>query len=236
MPVGLGSVDVIIGIGWLTKSNGYASIVAGKQRLFDRIGTLERDYLRLGGMLCVERKRVDRLRHSTIMIQKEKVIAYDSRQLKVYEKNYPTHDLELGEIVFSFKIWEHYLYGIKHTMFTNHKSLQHILDQKELNLRPRILLRLLSDFDCKIRYHPGKASVAANALSRNERAKPLRVRALVMAINSNLPPQIHKTQVESLKTENVKDENLYGMDKELRLALIELPALGAGVGDHALET
>ncbi|GJT09245.1 hypothetical protein Tco_0856287 [Tanacetum coccineum] len=96
-------------------------------------------------------------------------------------------------------------------------------------MRPRRLLRLLSDFDCKIRYHPGKASVAADALSRNERAKPPKVRALVMTINSNLPPQIHKAQVESLKTEKVKDENLHGMDKELRLVLIELPALGVGV-------
>ncbi|GJW02482.1 putative reverse transcriptase domain-containing protein [Tanacetum coccineum] len=110
-------------------------------------------------------------RLGTIMMQKEKVIAYDSRQLKVYGKNYPTHDLELGEIVFSFKIWEHYQYGIKHTMFTNHKSLQYILDQRELNVRP---CRLFNDYDCKIQYHLAKANVAANALSRKERAKPLR--------------------------------------------------------------
>ncbi|GJU64953.1 hypothetical protein Tco_1246788 [Tanacetum coccineum] len=91
---------------------------------------------------------------------------------------------------------------------------------------PSRLIRLLSDFNCKIRYHPGKASIAADTLRRNERAKPLKVRALVMTINSNLPPQIHKAQEESLKTKKVKDENLHGMDKELRLVLIELPALG----------
>ncbi|GJV49411.1 putative reverse transcriptase domain-containing protein [Tanacetum coccineum] len=195
------------------KSNKYASIVASEQRaeLFDRIGTLERDNLRLGGMLCVERNRVDHLRRSTIIIQKEKVIAYDSQQLKVYEENYPTHDLELGEIVFSFKIWEHYLYGIKHTMFTNHKSLQHILDQKELNMRPHRLLRLLSDSIVRFDITQEKESVAVDALSRNNRAKPLRVRALVMTINLNLLPRIHEVRVEAPKKKNVKDENFHGV-------------------------
>ncbi|GJV56557.1 putative reverse transcriptase domain-containing protein [Tanacetum coccineum] len=160
------------------RSGGYASIVASEQRaeLFGRIDTLEWDNMRLRGMLGVERQRVDRLRRSTIMMQKEKVIAYDSQQLKVHKKNYPTHNLELGEIVFSSKILEHYLYGIKHTMFTNHESLQHNLDQKELNMRPHRLLKLLSDYDCKIRYHLVKANVAVDALSRKERAKPLRAR------------------------------------------------------------
>ncbi|GJS15256.1 hypothetical protein Tco_0409728 [Tanacetum coccineum] len=81
-------------------------------------------------------------------------------------------------------------------------------------MRLRRLVRFLSDFDGKIRYHPGKASVAADALSKNKRAKPLRVRALVMTINSNLPPQIHEARVEALKKENIKDENFHGMDKE----------------------
>nr|GEU45504.1 putative reverse transcriptase domain-containing protein [Tanacetum cinerariifolium] len=70
-------------------------------------------------------------------MQKEKVIAYASRQLKVYEKNYTTHDLELGVVVFALKMWRHYLYGTKCVVFTDHKSLQHILDQKELNMRQR---------------------------------------------------------------------------------------------------
>ncbi|GJR21462.1 hypothetical protein Tco_0969989 [Tanacetum coccineum] len=83
------------------KSDGYASIVASEQRaeLCGRIGTLERDNIRLRGMLGVKRQRVDRLRHSTIMMQKEKVIAYAPRQLKIHERNYTTHDLELGEII-----------------------------------------------------------------------------------------------------------------------------------------
>ncbi|GJY24457.1 putative reverse transcriptase domain-containing protein [Tanacetum coccineum] len=70
-----------------------------------------------------------------VLMQREKVIAYASRQLKIHEKNYTTHDLELGSVVFALKIWRHYLYGIKCTMFIDHKSLQHILDQKELNMR-----------------------------------------------------------------------------------------------------
>ncbi|GKD56586.1 putative reverse transcriptase domain-containing protein, partial [Tanacetum coccineum] len=125
-----------------------------------------------------------------VLMQNEKVIAYASRQLKIHEKNYTTHDLELGAVVFALKIWRHYLYGTKCTMFTDHKSLQHILDQKELNMRQRRWLELLSDYDCEIRYHPGKANVVADALSRKERIKPLRVRDLVMTISLDLPKQI----------------------------------------------
>ncbi|GJY37464.1 putative reverse transcriptase domain-containing protein [Tanacetum coccineum] len=117
----------------------------------------------------------------------EKVIAYASRQLKVHEKNYTTHDLELGSMVFALKIWRHYLYGTRCTVFTDHKSLQHILDQKELNMRQHRWLELLSDYDCDIRYHPGKANLVAGALSRKERIEPLRVRALVMNISLDLP-------------------------------------------------
>nr|GEY25361.1 retrotransposon protein, putative, Ty3-gypsy subclass [Tanacetum cinerariifolium] len=91
-------------------------------------------------------------------IKREKVIAYASRQLKVHEQNYTTHDLELGSVVVALKIWRHYLYGTKCMVFTDHKSLQHILDQKELNIRQRRWLELLSDYDCDIRYHPGKAN------------------------------------------------------------------------------
>nr|GFA55038.1 putative reverse transcriptase domain-containing protein [Tanacetum cinerariifolium] len=124
-----------------------------------------------------------------VLMQREKVIAYASRQLKIHEKNYTTHDLELGAVVFALKIWRHYLYGIKCTVFTDDKSLQHILDQKELNMRQRRWLELLSDYDCEIRYHPGKANVVADAL-RSKEQEPLRVRALVMTISLDLPKQI----------------------------------------------
>ncbi|GJR56578.1 putative reverse transcriptase domain-containing protein [Tanacetum coccineum] len=110
-----------------------------------------------------------------VLMQKEKVIAYASRQLKIHEKSYTTHDLELGSVVFALKIWRHYLYGTKCTVFTDHKSIQHILDQKELNMRQRRWLELLSDYDCDIRYHHGKTNVVADALSRKERIEPLRV-------------------------------------------------------------
>ncbi|GJZ49197.1 hypothetical protein Tco_0603387 [Tanacetum coccineum] len=132
------------------RSDGYASIVASEQRaeLCSRIGTLKRDNMRLRGILGVERQRVDRLWRSTIMMQKEKAIAYDSRQLKL-----------------------------------------------------------------------AKAKVAADALSRKERAKPLRVGALVMTINLNFPPQIHEAQIEALKKENVKNENLPGTNKDFKTHL-----------------
>ncbi|GJX31694.1 putative reverse transcriptase domain-containing protein [Tanacetum coccineum] len=91
-----------------------------------------------------------------VLMQREKVIAYASRQLKIHDKNYTTHDLELGSVVFALKIWRHYLYGTKCTVFTDHKSLQHILDQKELNMRQHRWLELLSDYNYDIRYHPGK--------------------------------------------------------------------------------
>nr|GEX55896.1 putative reverse transcriptase domain-containing protein [Tanacetum cinerariifolium] len=149
-----------------------------------------------------------------VLMQREKAIAYASRQLKIHEKNYTTHDLKLGSVVFALKIWRHYLYGTKYTVYTDHKSLQHILDQKELNMRQRRWLELLSDYDCDIRYHPRKANVVANALSRKERIEPLRVRALVMTIGLDLPKQILEAQIEALKPENLKNEDVGGITRK----------------------
>nr|GEZ54521.1 putative reverse transcriptase domain-containing protein [Tanacetum cinerariifolium] len=143
-----------------------------------------------------------------VLMQREEVISYASRQLKIHEKNYTTHDLELGAVVFALKIWRHYLYGTKCTVFTDHKSLQHILDQKELNMRQHRWLELLSDYDCEIHYHPGKANVVADALSRKEGEPPLRVRALVMTIGLDLPRQILNAQTKARKSENIKKEDV----------------------------
>ncbi|GKV35907.1 hypothetical protein SLEP1_g44109 [Rubroshorea leprosula] len=101
-----------------------------------------------------------------VLKQKDKIIAYASQQLKPYEENYPTHDLELVAVIFALKIWRHYLYGETCEIFTDHKSLKYIFTQKELNMRQRRWLELLKDYDLTISYHPGKANKVADALSR----------------------------------------------------------------------
>ncbi|GJZ45753.1 putative reverse transcriptase domain-containing protein [Tanacetum coccineum] len=153
----------------------------------------------------------------SVLMQREKVIAYASCQLKVHEKNYTTYDLELGTVVFALKMWRHYLYGTKCVMFPDHKSLQHILDQKELNMRQRRWLELLSDYDYEIRYQrrKGRLTLMLMSLSRKERSKPLRVRALVMTIGLNLPKQILSAQSEAIKEENFINEDLRGMINKL---------------------
>ncbi|GJT68745.1 putative reverse transcriptase domain-containing protein [Tanacetum coccineum] len=118
-----------------------------------------------------------------VLMQRGNVIAYASRKLKIHEKNYTTHDLESKAVVFALKTWRHYLYGMKSLIYTDHKSLQHIFNQKELNMRQRRWIKLFSDYECEIRYHPRKANVVADALS------------------------------EMSKVENVTTEMLRGMDQ-----------------------
>ncbi|GKC70027.1 putative reverse transcriptase domain-containing protein [Tanacetum coccineum] len=123
-------------------------------------------------------------------MQRSKVIAYASRQLKTHEKNYTTHDLELEAVVFALKIWRHYLYGTKS-------------------------IELFSDYKCEIHYHPGKANVVADALSKKERLKPRRVRAIAMTVQAGMREKIHVAQSEALKKENILMENLHGLDQQM---------------------
>nr|GFD27291.1 putative reverse transcriptase domain-containing protein [Tanacetum cinerariifolium] len=113
------------------------------------------------------------------------------------------------------RLWRHYLYGTKSVVFTNHKSLQYILNQKEVNLRQRSWIELLSDYDCEIQYYPVKANVVADALSQKEGIKPLCVQALMMTIHNDLPKQIIEAQKETLKKKNVKAENLGRLIKQI---------------------
>ncbi|GJR17152.1 reverse transcriptase domain-containing protein [Tanacetum coccineum] len=154
-----------------------------------------------------------------VLMQRGKVIAYASRQLKIHENNYTPRDLELGAVVFALKIWRHYLYGTKSVIYTDHKILQHIFSQKELNMRQRHWIELFSDYDCEIRYHPGKANVVADALSRKERVKPKRVRAMNMILQSSIKDRILTAQKE------VVDESA-GLQKGLD-EMIELRNDGA---------
>jgi len=117
-----------------------------------------------------------KMRLGGVLIQNRQVMAYVSRQLKVHEKNYLTHDLELAAVVFVLKIWRNYLYGFKFYVFSDHKSLKYLFDQKELNMRQRRWLEFLKDNDFQLSYHPGKANVVADALSR----KSLHMSALMV--------------------------------------------------------
>ena len=101
-----------------------------------------------------------------MLMHNGEVIAYALRQLKKHEQNYPTHDLDMEAVVFALKIWRHYLYGVTCEIYTDYKSLKYIFQQRDLNLRQRRWMELLKDYDCSILYHPGKANVVADALSR----------------------------------------------------------------------
>ncbi|KAI3802152.1 hypothetical protein L1987_30279 [Smallanthus sonchifolius] len=142
-----------------------------------------------------------------VLMQRGKVIAYASRQLKVHERNYTTHDLELGAVVFALKFWRHYLYGPKCVVFTDHKSLQHIFNQKELNMRQRRWVELLNDYDCEIRYHPGKANVVADALSRKDH-----VMLHCARIQTDIQTRILEAQHVSVTEGNMYEEMSCGVE------------------------
>ncbi|GJX87763.1 putative reverse transcriptase domain-containing protein [Tanacetum coccineum] len=123
-----------------------------------------------------------------VLMQRGKVIAYASRQLKTHEKNYTTHDLELGAVVFALKTWRHYLYGTKSVIYTDHKSLQHIFDQKELNMRQRRWIELFSDYEVQFSVnHPGHVA-KSEELSKRDTMKHLH----------GLDQQMEKKEVDRL--------------------------------------
>nr|GEV35756.1 putative reverse transcriptase domain, ribonuclease H-like domain, aspartic peptidase domain protein [Tanacetum cinerariifolium] len=109
----------------------------------------------------------------------------------------------------------HYLYGMKNVIYTDHKSLQHIFDQKELNIRERKWIELFTDYECEIHYHPGKANVVVDALSRKEQVKPRHVRAMAMTIQFGVKRMILAAQSEVFKEENVPAERLHGLDQQM---------------------
>ncbi|GJW13478.1 putative reverse transcriptase domain-containing protein [Tanacetum coccineum] len=123
----------------------------------------------------------------SVLMLRGKVIAYASRQLKKHEKNYTTHGLEWGAVVFALKIWRHYLYRTKS-------------------------IKLLNDYECEIKYHPGKANVVADALIRKERLKPRRVRAMSITIHSGLKTKILEAQGEASKDLKAPAKWLRGLD------------------------
>ena len=127
-----------------------------------------------------------------VLMQNGKVVAYASLQLKNYEKNYPTHDLELAAVIFPLKIWRHYLYGESCEIFTDHKSLKYFFTQKELNMRQRRWLELVKDYDCSINYHPGKANFVANALSR----KPSSFSTTLLTTRKEIIRDLERMEIE----------------------------------------
>nr|ABB47442.1 retrotransposon protein, putative, Ty3-gypsy subclass [Oryza sativa Japonica Group] len=121
-----------------------------------------------------------------VLMQDGHVVAYASRQLRPHEGNYPTHDLELAAVVHALKIWRHYLIGNRCEIYTDHKSLKYIFTQSDLNLRQRRWLELIKDYDVGIHYHPGKANVVADALSRKSHCNTLNVRGIPPELNQQM--------------------------------------------------
>lgn len=110
-----------------------------------------------------------------VLMQEGRVVAYASRQLRPHEANYPRHDLELAAVVHALKIWRYYLIGNRCEIYTDQKSLKYIFTQADLNLRQKRWLELIKDYDMRLYYHPGKANVVADALSRKSQCNYLSV-------------------------------------------------------------
>jgi hypothetical protein len=127
-----------------------------------------------------------------VLMQDNRVIAYASRALRAHEQNYPTHDLELAAFIHALKIWRHHLMGTKCHIYTDHNSLKYIFTQADLNMRQRRWLELIKDYDLEVHYHPGKANVVADALSRKAHCSCLSVEAF----NETLCWEMRKLNLE----------------------------------------
>ncbi|KAJ9539062.1 LOW QUALITY PROTEIN: hypothetical protein OSB04_031795 [Centaurea solstitialis] len=132
-----------------------------------------------------------------------------------HEANYPTHDLELAAVVFALKLWRHYFYGVKCSIYADHKSLWYFLDQQNLNMRQRRWLDVVKDSDCKILYHSGKANVVADALSRKAHITMMWVPWMRLTVMTSLLELIKSSQVEPVKVENQKNERVKGQLSQL---------------------
>jgi hypothetical protein len=173
-----------------------------------------------------------------VLMQEGRVVAYSSRQLKVHEKNYPIHDLELAAVVHALKTWRHYLYGQKCDVYTNHKSLKYIFTKSELNMRQQRWLELIKDYELEIHYHPGKANVVADALSRKSQvnmmvAHPMpyelakefdrlglgflnNMRGVIVELEPTLEREIKEAQKNDEKIDEIRQLILEGRGKDFR--------------------
>lgn len=131
-----------------------------------------------------------------VLMQQGRVVTYASRQLKEHEKNYSTHDLELAVVVHALKIWRHYLYGEKCEIHTDHQSLKYIFTKKDLNMRQRRWLEVLKDYDSQMFYHPAKANVVVDTLSRKYREDEADPEEIV----SQLSQQFAVVQIDEVMT------------------------------------
>jgi len=162
-------------------------------------------------------------------MQNNRVIAYASRALRNHEKNYPTHDLELAAVVHALKIWRHHLMGTHCNIYTDHKSLKYFFTQADLNMRQRRWLELIKDYDIEVHYHPGKANVVADALSRKSHCHCLEAESYnetlcneMRKLNLEMVPQgslnhiaIEPTIQDSIISAQLRDKSVKIIKQEL---------------------
>jgi hypothetical protein len=161
-----------------------------------------------------------------VLMQEGRVIAYDSRQLKRHEEHYPTHDLELAVVVHALKIWHHYLLGNTCHIYTDHKSLKYIFTQSELNMRQRRWLELIKDYDLEVHYHPGKANVVADALSRKNHCNCITVKPMDHSLCHELEKLnikiVQQGQLTNITVEStIKDQIISAQRKNSGIAYIK---------------